>query len=115
MEKEGQADKADEAFKFLVSMKPRLSYWTTYYHYQFFHTEYAAFLVRNNKYPEALREIEICLAYNPNYIPALWVKAGILEQTNDPGAAAVYRKIAELYGDSTEKNYLRNLLKEKLQ
>lgn len=115
MEREAQVNKADEAFKFLVNMKPRLSYWITYYHYQFFHTEYAAFLVRNNKYPEALREIETCLAYNTNYIPALWVKAGILEKANDPGAAAVYRKIAELYGDSTEKNYLRNLLKEKLK
>lgn len=115
MEREGQLEKADEAFKFLVSMKPRLSYWTTYYHYQFFHTEYTDFLARNKKYPEALLEVETCLAYNPNYIPALWVKAGILEKTNNPGAAAVYRKIAELYGDSTEKNYLRDLLKEKLQ
>lgn len=115
MEREGQVEKAEEAYKYLVGMKPRLSYWTTYYHYQFFHTEYAAFLERNKKYPEALAEVDTCLEYNPNYIPALWVKADILEKTNDPGNTAVYKRIAELYGNSTEKNYLRNLLKKKLQ
>lgn len=115
MEKEGQPVKAEESFKSLLEMKPRLCYWTTYYHYQFFHTEYAAFLMRNQRYAEALREIEACLEYNPNYIPALWIKAAVMENTGDLQRLAVYSKIAELYGEPTENNYLRNLLKKNLK
>ncbi|MCP5104611.1 MAG: tetratricopeptide repeat protein [bacterium] len=115
MEREGQIAEAEKNFKFLVGMKPRLCYWTTYYHYQFFHTEYAAFLVRNKRYEDALREIEQCLEYNGNYIPALWVKTEIMEKTDDLQRLNIYKRIAELYGESPEKNYLRNLLLKKLK
>lgn len=106
---------AEENFKFLVSMKPQLSYWITYYHYQFFQTEYAAFLMRLCRYPDALREIDRCLEFNANYIPALWLKADILEKMDDPQRWMIYNKIMELYGEATEKNYLRTLLKEKFK
>lgn len=115
LEKTGDSEAAEGKFKFLVEMKPRLSYWTTYYHYQFFHCEYVAFLMRGGKYEEALREIDTCLAYNRNYIPALWFKAAVLEELNDLQRFAVYKKIAELYGQSTEQNYLRKLLKQKIK
>lgn len=106
---------AEENYKFLVVLKSRLSYWITYFHYQFFHTEYAAFLMRRQRYPDALREIDRCLEFNANYIPALWLKANILEKPDDSQRMAIYNKIAELYGEATEKNYLRDLLKEKLK
>jgi serine/threonine protein kinase/Flp pilus assembly protein TadD len=115
MEREGLPARAEESFKSLLEMKPRLCYWTTYYHYQFFHTEYAAFLMRNQRYSEALQEIDKCLEYNPNYIPALWLKATILEKAGDLQRFAIYNKISELYGESAEKNYLRNLLKKNLK
>ncbi|MDQ1355066.1 MAG: Non-specific serine/threonine protein kinase [Acidobacteriota bacterium] len=106
---------AEEKFKFLVAMKSRLSYWITYYNYQFFHTEYAAFLLRRQRYQQALKEIDRCLEFNTNYIPALWLKAEILEKVDNPQRLIVYNKIAELYGEATERNYLRDLLKEKLK
>lgn len=113
MEKEGEMLRAEETFKFLVGMKPRLSYWTTYYHYQFFHTEYALFLMRGQRYPEALAEIDTCLEYNGNYVPALWAKADILEKMDDLSRMAIYEKITEIYGPSDETNYLRKKLKDK--
>lgn len=106
---------AEENYKLLVAMKSRLSYWITYYNYQFFHTEYAAFLMRRQRYPDALQEIDRCLEFNTNYIPTLWLKADALEKLGDPQRLVVYNKIAELYGEAAERNYLRDLLKEKLK
>ncbi len=106
---------AEENYKFLVAMKSRLSYWITYYNYQFFYTEYAAFLMRRQRYPEALQEIDRCLEFNSNYIPALWLKADTLEKLGDPQRLVVYNKIAELYGEAAEKNYLRGLLRKKFK
>ncbi|UCH97315.1 MAG: protein kinase [Candidatus Aminicenantes bacterium] len=115
LEKENQIQEAEQRFKELINMKTKLSYWITYYHYQFFHTEYAKFLSRNNRDEQALNELETCLDYSSNYIPALWVKAEILEKSNQVDEAkSVYEKIAELYGESDEQNYLRNRLKEKI-
>jgi serine/threonine protein kinase/Tfp pilus assembly protein PilF len=114
-EKENQMDKADERFRYLIDMKNKLSYWITYYYYQFFHTEYAKYLSRNQRYKEALEELDKCLEFNNGrYIPALWIKAEILEKLNDDERFEIYNKIDELYGESTEKNYLRDLLKKKL-
>ncbi|MCU0286844.1 MAG: protein kinase [Acidobacteria bacterium] len=106
---------AEENFKFLLGMKPQLSYWVTYFNYQFFQTEYAAFLIRQQGYRDALREIDQCLEYNANYIPALWLKADIMEKMGNPQRWMIYNKIMDIYGESSEKNYLRNLLKEKLK
>jgi serine/threonine protein kinase/Tfp pilus assembly protein PilF len=116
LEKENQWQKAENRFKTLIDMKNKLSYWITYYHYQFFHTEYAEFLARNRRYNEALTELARCLEFNNDYIPALWVKAEILEKQNKPAEARpIYEKINELYGESREQNYLKDLLKTKLK
>ncbi|NIM78837.1 MAG: protein kinase [Candidatus Aminicenantes bacterium] len=115
LEKENRRQEAEERFKQLLDMKTKLSYWITYYHYQFFHTEYAKFLTRNQRYEEALSELEKCFEFNGNYIPALWLKAKILKEQNKPEEErAIYEKIAELYGESLENNYHRDLLKTKL-
>lgn len=115
LESEEEIQKADEAFRFLLNLKTRLSYRTTYFYYQFFHTEYARFLMRNQLYWRALEEIDKCLEFNRNYIPALWVKGELLERTKPIEAKGIYRKIAELYGHSAENNHLRRLLKRKLE
>jgi len=117
LEKENQLDKSDQRFKLLINdMKHKLSYWTTYFNYQFFHTEYVKFLTRNQRDGEVLAELNRCLEFSGNYIPALWLKAQILEKSNElEKAKAVYEKIAELYGESDEENYHRNLLKNKMR
>jgi serine/threonine protein kinase/tetratricopeptide (TPR) repeat protein len=114
-EREGAVDRADRTFRFLIGMKTQLSYRTTYYNYQFFHTEYAHFLIRNKELKEAFSEINRCLEFNRNYLPALWLKAEILETWNDPERFSIYRKIANLYGEADKENYFRNLLKEKIR
>jgi len=112
LEKGQQIDRADETFKSLIRMKDKLSFWT-YYNYQFFHTEYARFLQRNGLPQVAQDEIDQCLRFNPDYIPALWTKIGILEQQKDDTRFSIYTKILGLYGQSSEKNYLRSLLLSK--
>ena len=62
----------------------------------------------------ALDEIEKCLSFNKNYIPALWVKAEILNKLDNSNEYSVYQKIAENYGEASEENYFRSMLKEKL-
>jgi hypothetical protein len=117
-EKENQLEKSDQRFKLLINdMKHKLSYWTTYFNYQFFHTEYVKFLTRNQRDDgEVLAELNRCLEFSGNYIPALWLKAQVLEKSNElEKAKAVYEKIAELYGESDEENYHRNLLKNKMR
>ncbi|MGD2086842.1 MAG: protein kinase [Candidatus Aminicenantes bacterium] len=115
-EKENQLDKSDQRFKLLIhDMKHKLSYWTTYFNYQFFHSEYVKFLTRNQRDGEVLEELNRCLEFSDKYIPALWHKAQILEKSNEPEEAkSIYEKITELYGESDEENYHRNLLKDKL-
>jgi serine/threonine protein kinase len=117
-EKENRTDDAENGFKALLAMKDRLSYWTTYFHYQYYHTQYAAFLTRQERYDDALKEIAECLTFSSAdfpYIPALWVKAQVLEKQNKTAEAKdVYLQLNDLYGEFNEKNYLRNLLKTKL-
>lgn len=117
LEKENRLDESDQRFKLLINdMKHKLSYWTTYFNYQFFHTEYVKFLTRNQRDNDALLEVNRCLEFSGNYIPALWLKAQILEKSNEvEEAKTVYEKIAELYGESEEENYHRNLLKDKIK
>jgi serine/threonine protein kinase/tetratricopeptide (TPR) repeat protein len=117
LEKENQLEESDQRFKLLINdMKYKLSYWTTYFNYQFFHTEYVKFLTRNQRDKDALPEVNRCLEFSGNYLPALWRKAQILEKSNQlDEAKAVYEKIAELYGESDEANYRRNLLKNKMK
>ncbi len=115
LETEEEYEQAEETFKFLVGMKPRLCYWITYFNYQFFQTEYAAFLLRRQKYLEALEQIDICLQYNRNYIPALWLKADIMEKTDDLARFEIYKRLAEIYGPDQEENYWRKRLNEKIK
>lgn len=114
-EKKGNTDMADNCFLNLMKLKTRLSYWVTGFHAQFFHTEFIRYLKRNQRFREAKEEIENCLRFNPNYIPCLWEKAGLMTilKTNSE-ALNTYQKIVELYGDSTEQNLLRKLLKNQL-
>jgi tetratricopeptide (TPR) repeat protein len=88
LEKKGKSDQAMEKFKELIAMKSRLSYWITYYYYQYFHTEYAAFLHRNGYLGQALEELDRCLEFNDDYIPALKLKEELLLKLNKPEAAA---------------------------
>lgn len=117
-EAENRTMHTENRFKELMAIKNRLSYWITYYNYQYFHTEYAAFLVRQKQYDRALEEIQQCLTFNHvdfPYIPALWVKAEALEkQGKSIEAREVYRKLKERYGPSEEKNARRLLLEQKI-
>jgi serine/threonine protein kinase/Flp pilus assembly protein TadD len=117
LEKENQPEESDQNFNMLINdMKHKLSYWTTYFNYQFFHTEYVKFLTRNQRDGEVLEELNRCLEFSDKYIPALWLKAQILEKSNEiEEAKSAYEKITELYGQSEEENYHRNLLKEKIK
>ncbi len=114
-ESEGQFDNANSNFKNLMKLKTQLSYWVTCYHRQFFQTEYIQYLIRNQRYREAMEEVEDCLEFNPNYIPCLWEKAGLLMRLKkSPEALIIYQKIAKLYGRSVEENQLRKTLKNQL-
>ena len=115
-EKEGHLENSEAHFLSLLKMKTQLSYWVTYYHYQYFHTQFVKFLTRNGKWDDALKEVNLCLEYNKNYIPALWEKAFLLEKMeNIKQANEVYSLIAELYGKSIEKNQKRILLQKKIK
>lgn len=114
-ESEGQFDDANNNFKNLMKLKTQLSYWVTCYHRQFFQNEYIQYLIRNQRYREAMEEVEDCLEFNPSYVPCLWEKAGLLMRLKkSPEAFVIYQKIARLYGRSTEENQLRKLLKNQL-
>jgi len=117
LEKKGDLDRTETEFHKLIRMKTQMSYWITYYNYQFFYNEYIAFLNRNGKYQEELKEIENCLKFNNNYIPTLWEKAFVLEKRS-LDASSVYSKIESLYSklvnEKDENNNLRRLLKLKL-
>ena len=114
-ERKGELAEAESVFKLLLQLKTRLSYWVTYYHYQFFHTEYIRFLKRSQRYQEALGQAEDCLEFNPSYVPCLWEKAGLMEALGKTEEAReIYQKIAEIYGESAEKNLVRKNLGDKV-
>ena len=120
LEKENNVAEADKRFRSLLEMKEQLSFQITFYHYQFFHTDYTRFLIRNKKYQEALGEINLCLGFSHRYIPALWAKADILEILKDNSRFDIYKQIQELYqaedgSMSSAKNYWRSLLRLKLK
>lgn len=119
LEKEKNFDEAENRFRTLLQMKEQLSFQITYFHYQFFHTEFARYLIRRQKYPLALEEINQCLEFSELYIPALWTKAEILEKLGDTSRFDIYDKIQELYQNtdgsmSAAKNHWRDLLRLKL-
>jgi serine/threonine protein kinase len=104
LDRDGKDRESEEVFKILVGLQERLSQASSYFNYQYFHSDYAAFLYRRQDYERALEEINHCLDFNPNYIPALWIKVDILEKTGNEGVKLIYQQIQDLYGDSVEKN-----------
>ena len=113
---ENRQSDAEKSYKAILEMKNSLSYWITYFDYQFFHTEYAAYLARTKQYEKALKEIDLCLEFNLNYPPALRVKAEMLEKLNRKNdARSIYNQLNEIYGTSSESNFFRNYLKSKLK
>lgn len=115
LEKEGAIEGASESFKELLSMRTQLNYWITLFNYQFFNTEYTEFLIRNGNFGESEAEIDKCLKYSSDYIPALWQKARLLERSDREEAGKYYRKLDYLYGEEKEKNIVTDRLKEKLK
>ncbi len=113
-ENAGEIEKADKIFKQILEMKTRLNYWITYFNYQFFHTEYAAFLFRNKNFDKSEYEISQCLEYNSDYIPALWLKAELMERIDKEKSIKVLQRIDKLYGKDKEENIFTNKLRIKL-
>ncbi len=101
-EKNGDLDGASKRFSHLMSLKSQLSFRTTYFNYQFFCVEYARFLKRNQRKREALACTDKCLEFSGHYIPALWLKAGLMQDLGITGHQRIYEKIAGLI-DSTEE------------
>lgn len=109
-EKENKIEQAGKIFRNLLAMKTQLSFWITQYHYQFFLTEYAKFLLRHKKLSAAGAAISECLEFNPDYPPALWVRFSIFKQTKNPSAGDVLQRIAAVYGPGSGKNLWRRRL-----
>ncbi len=115
LENEGNTEEADSCFKDLLEMNTQLNYWITIFNYQFFSTEYSVFLHRNGKLNESETEIDKCLEYSSEFIPALWQKANLLERSDMSEAAKYYRKLKKLYGVDVEKNVITDILKKKIK
>ena len=112
-EREKRPEEADRTFRDMLKMKTQLSFWITYYNYPYFVTEYARFLFRQKRFGDASAQCGVCLEFNPDYTPALWVKASLLARNQNPQYRAILLKIGEIYGESAEANYWRNQLREK--
>jgi len=113
----GFTNKAENVFLDLISMKTQLSYWITYYNYQFFYNEYIRFLNKKHRYKQAVAEAEKSLKFNNNYIPTLWEKAFAFEKLKKDEYLEVYDRISVLYGkkDKEENNLLKKYLNKKLK
>lgn len=107
-------DDADKRYRELLAMKPKLSFWVTYYCYPFFENEYAGFLARRGDQPAAREAVARCLAFNPDYAPALWTQAELLKADGVGGRAAVLRRIEAVYGEGHGANPLRDKLSKEL-
>jgi serine/threonine protein kinase/tetratricopeptide (TPR) repeat protein len=113
-EADKQPGRAGKLFQELLAMKPQLSFWITYYSYPFFLNEYAEFLLRQKDLPGAAAAVDQCLAFNPDYPPALWTQAALLHARGDGGYRDVLRHIAAIYGPGNERNRLRDKLSAEL-
>jgi serine/threonine protein kinase/tetratricopeptide (TPR) repeat protein len=109
-ENEGRPEEAEKKFADLLAMKTQLSFWITYYNYQFFLNDYAEFLLRQKNFPAAREAVETCLAFNGNYPPALWTKVSLLKLAGDRSYLDVLKQIAEIYGPGPEQNFWRRRL-----
>lgn len=110
----GRLNEADQRYRELLAMKPQLSFWVTYYCYPFFENEYAGFLARRRDRTAAGAAVDRCLAFNPDYAPALWTKAELLKAAGAGGRREVLRRIEALYGEGRGSNLLRDKLSKEL-
>jgi len=109
-------DEAESAFRSLLNLKYRLSYWITQYNFQFFITEYAKFLFKTGKTNDALSQLEICLELGNKYIPALLFKAKILDYKNMKAESLkVFKIIDSLLDSRRDKTISGKILSEKLK
>ncbi len=115
LENEGKINEADSSFRELLDMNTQLNYWITIFNYQFFKTEYSVFLQRNGNLKESETEINKCLEYSADFIPALWQKANLMESSDIKEAGKYYRKLKKLYGDEVEINVITDKLRKKLK
>ena len=113
-EAEKRPDQAGKLHRQLLAMKTQLSFWITYYSYPFFANEYAEFLLRRQELSGAGAAVDQCLAFNPNYTPALWTQASLLKAQGNAGYRDVLRRIAAVYGPGTERNRWRDRLAAEL-
>jgi serine/threonine protein kinase/tetratricopeptide (TPR) repeat protein len=113
-EAEQQPEKADKLYRELLAMKTQLSFWITYFNYPFFLNEYAEFLLRRHDLANAGAALDLCLAFNPDYPPALWTKASLLKAQGSRGYLDVLRHIAAIYGPGGERNRWRDRLAAEL-
>jgi serine/threonine protein kinase/Tfp pilus assembly protein PilF/TolB-like protein len=113
-EKENRPRRTREIFRSLLDMKTQLSFWITYYNYQFFLNEYCEFLLRQKDYAAASEALSRCLAFNPGYPPALWSKVTLLQATGSGRTRDVLRQIAAIYGPGAERNLWRRRLAAEL-
>lgn len=114
LEMDGKIIEADSNFRKLLNMNTQLNYWITIFNYQFFSTEYSFFLQRNGNLNESENEIDKCLEFSSDFIPALWQKANLMEKSDIKEAGKYYRKLEKLYGDKVEINVITDKLKQKL-
>jgi len=98
LEAEGRIQEAAATFAELMELEYKLCFQITYFHYQFFAQERARFYSRQQQYDLALEKIEDCLAFNPDYLPALELKLEILErlQQNPETFEPLRNRILEL-------------------
>jgi tetratricopeptide (TPR) repeat protein len=114
-EAEKHWDQAAKLHRELLAMKTQLSFWITGYSYPFFLNEYAEFCLRRRDLPGAGEALGRCLAFNPNYTPALWTQAALLRAQGDTGTLDVLRRIADIYGPGHERNRWRDRLAAELR
>jgi serine/threonine protein kinase/tetratricopeptide (TPR) repeat protein len=114
-ERLNRPQKARALYRELLAMKTQLSFWITYYNYQFFLTEYAEFLMRQKDAAAAGQALADCLAFNPGYPPALWDKAALLRSAGDGRYHDVLERIAAIYGAGGEDNRWRRRLASELR
>lgn len=112
----GNFSVADSSFRSLLELKYRLSYWITQYNYQFFLNEYAGFLFESGKIDESIAQVDKCLKLGGKYIPALWLKAEILEHLNKTDESLkIYKMLDSLYDSKIDKNKKSEILKKKIK
>lgn len=101
LERRGELESSRNQFQTLLDMAPQLSYWTTYFHRQFFHHEFVKFLRRQDECERAEAEARQCLAYNENYVPCMVDLAEMLAKDDPQASAELCRRVEGLIHGGT--------------